>query len=74
MHRTQIYFEEAFFEELKEQAKQANTSISGYIRDVVAKDLAKAKQPKDAPDFSEFAGLWQGREISQESLREKAWK
>ncbi|MDY0135975.1 MAG: hypothetical protein RBS36_02275 [Thiomicrospira sp.] len=74
MHRTQIYFDEAFFEELKQQAKQANTSISGYIRDVLAKDLAKAKKPEVTVDFSEFAGLWQDREISQESLREKAWK
>jgi predicted DNA-binding ribbon-helix-helix protein len=74
MHRTQIYFEEAFFEELKKQAKQANTSLSGYIRDVLAKDLAKAKKQNDNADFSEFAGLWQDRDISQASLRDKAWK
>lgn len=74
MHRTQIYFEKAFFEALKQQAKQANTSISGYIRDVLAKDLAKAKNASEAPDFSEFAGMWQDRDISQDALREQAWR
>jgi len=25
-------------------------------------------------DFSDFSGIWENREISQESLREEAWK
>jgi hypothetical protein len=24
--------------------------------------------------FSEFVGIWKGREITQESIREEAWK
>ncbi len=32
-----------------------------------------AKEPKKTP-LSEFSGMWEGRDISQESIREKAWK
>ncbi len=31
------------------------------------------KQEKENP-FSEFEGMWEKREISQESIREEAWK
>ena len=33
------------------------------------------KQDKEVKNrFSEFAGIWKERDITQESLREKAWK
>jgi len=32
------------------------------------------KQEKSKNRFSEFSGMWENRDISQELLREKAWK
>ncbi|MCH9739925.1 MAG: hypothetical protein K0U38_03665 [Epsilonproteobacteria bacterium] len=34
------------------------------------------KQDKEQPQsrFSEFAGIWKDRDITQESIREKAWR
>ncbi len=74
MHRTQIYFEEALFEEIKAQANALSISLSAYIRETLKKDLQNRKQKPQPNDFSQFAGMWQDREITQESLREQAWK
>ena len=74
MHRTQIYFEEELFSELKKQANQLGLSISAYIRDTLKKDLQKRQQEPKKVDFSEFAGMWKDRDISIEKIREKAWK
>jgi len=74
MHRTQIYFEEPFFEELKSQANAMGVSLSAYIRDTLKKDLKNKKNKPQSNDFSKFAGMWEGRETTQETLREQAWK
>ena len=74
MHRTQIYFEEPFFEELKRQANTLGISLSAYIRDTLKKDLDEKKKKPSPTDFSNFSGIWKDRDISQDSLREKAWK
>ena len=74
MHRTQIYFEEPFFEELKSQANALGVSLSAYIRDTLKKDLQKKKNEPQTHDFSQFAGMWEDRGITQDSLREQAWK
>ena len=74
MHRTQIYFEEELFTELKQQANQLGLSISAYIRETLKKDLEKRKKEPKKVDFSEFSGMWQDRDISIETIREKAWK
>lgn len=74
MHRTQIYFEEPFFEELKRQANTLGISLSAYIRDTLKKDLDEKKKKPSSADFSNFSGMWKDRDISQDSLREKAWK
>ena len=74
VHRTQIYFEESLLEELKKQANLLGLSMSAYIRNTLKKDLeAKSREPQ-ALDFSKFSGMWENREIDQESLRKKAWK
>ena len=74
MHRTQIYFEETMFEEIKEKSNKLGLSVSAYIREVLEKDLAiESKIAKDI-DFSEFAGIWKGKDIDQSTLRKKAWK
>ena len=74
MQRTQIYFEENLLEEIKQQAKQLNISMSAYIRKTLKKDLQnKNKKPKTS-NFSEFSGMWEGRDITQESIRKDAWK
>ena len=70
MHRTQIYFEEAMFQEIKKRARKAGLSISAYIRHIIAKELAPSKKT----DRKKFAGLWENRDVSLESLRKKAWK
>jgi len=74
MHRTQIYFEEHFFEELKQQASTLGLSLSAYIRQTLKKELQKTKNRPQIMDFSQFAGMWKDRDITQTSLREDAWK
>ena len=74
MHRTQIYFEEVMFEELKQRANMIGVSISEYIRSIVQKELKKEQKKRNKLDFKQFAGIWEDRDISLESIREKAWK
>jgi len=73
MHRTQIYFEESLFEEIRKEAIKRKKSISSFIRDVLKKELKNIKQ-KEKIDFNEIAGLWESRDIDMKTLREKAWK
>lgn len=74
MHRTQIYFEERLFEELKQQANSLGISLSAYIRDTLKKDLQEKNKKPSSIDLSHFSGMWEDRDITQESLREQAWK
>ena len=74
MHRTQIYFEETMFEAIKQKASALNVSVSSYIRDTLKKELESQQHHDEPIDFSEFAGLWEDSEITQDSLRKKAWK
>ena len=74
MHRTQIYFEEPLFEEIKRQANALSISLSAYIRDTLKKDLEEKRKKPSSTDFSNFSGIWKDRDISQDSLRNKAWK
>lgn len=74
MHRTQIYFEEEVFEEIKKTARTMNVSVSSFIRTTLAKEIEAKKKAKKPLDFSEFAGLWADSDIDQKSLRKKAWK
>jgi len=74
LHRTQIYFEESLFEEIKKEANSLGISISAYIRDVLKRDLDRKKREPKKVELSRFAGLWKNRDITQKSLREKAWK
>ena len=74
MHRTQIYFDESLFEELKNQANSLGLSLSAYIRKTLKKDLEEKKKKPQALDFSHFSGMWEDRDITQESIRKKAWK
>ena len=74
MHRTQIYFEEPFFEELKRQANTLGISLSAYIRETLKKDMEEKKKKPSSVDLSNFSGMWEDRDISQDSLREQAWK
>lgn len=74
MHRTQIYFEESLFEELKRQANTVGMSLSAYIRQTLKKDLDEKKKKPSSVDLSQFSGMWEKRDISQSSLRKKAWR
>jgi len=74
MHRTQIYFDEPLFEEIKREANILGISLSAYIREVLKKELNHNKKQPEHIDLSNFSGMWKNREITQESLREKAWK
>ena len=74
MHRTQIYFEEPLFREIKRQANALGLSLSAYIREVLQRDIDNRKKKPQKLDLSEFSGMWEDRNITQESLREKAWK
>lgn len=44
MHRTQIYFEEPLFVEIKSQANNLGLSLSAYIRETLEKDLQDRKK------------------------------
>ncbi|WP_187647279.1 hypothetical protein [Nitrosophilus labii] len=72
MHRTQIYFEEELFEEIKKEAFKRGESISSYIRSVLKKEIKKKKNRKI--NFNEIAGLWEDKNMDLISLRESAWK
>ena len=74
MHRTQIYFEEELFEALKKQANGLGLSLSAYIRNTLKEDLDERKKQPQVLDFTDFSGMWKNREITQASIREKAWK
>ena len=74
MHRTQIYFEETLFEELKRQANILGISLSAYVRETLKKDLQEKKSREEHVNFDKFSGMWKERTITQDSLREKAWK
>lgn len=73
MHRTQLYFDEAVLARVQQRARAAGVSVSAYIRELVRQDLER--EPENKPiDLSEFSGLWEGRDIDQQGLRDKAWK
>jgi len=74
MHRTQLYFDEALYEEVKQTAKSMNITISAYIRNVLKKELERQKEEVKPIDFTEFTGMWKDRSITQEAIRNKAWK
>ncbi len=74
MHRTQIYFDEPLFDELKRQASLLGVSISAYIRDTLKKDIEEKNRKKPSIDFDSVAGIWADRDISVESIRKSAWK
>ncbi len=74
MHRTQIYFEEQFFESVKKKAKELNISVSAYIRDTIKKDLESQNSIQEPINLSTFSGQWKDYDISIKSIREKAWK
>ena len=38
----------------------------------IQKNIATPTEPQNK--FSEFAGIWKDRDITQESIREQAWK
>ncbi len=37
-------------------------------------DLDERKKQPQVLDFSDFSGMWENREITQASIREKVWK
>ena len=57
MHRTQIYFEETLFEELKRQANILGISLSAYVRDTLKKDLQEKKSRQEDVNFDQFSGM-----------------
>ncbi len=45
-----------------------------YVDNISRANLpATSEAEKTAADFFELAGIWAGRDISQESLRKQAW-
>ena len=73
MHRTQIYFEEPFFAEIKAQANILGVSLSAYIRDALKRDMKQKREKPQKSDYARYAGMWRGRDISQKSIRRNAW-
>ena len=74
MHRTQLYFDETLFEQVKQRARGLGVSVSAYIRGAVKSQLAHEQAPEAPLDLSAYSGMWKDREVTQRSLREQAWK
>ncbi len=74
MHRTQIYFDEPLFHDLKRQASLLGVSISAYIRDTLKKDIEEKKQQSSSIDFDAMSGIWKDKDVTIDSIREKAWR
>ena len=74
MHRTQLYFDETMFEQVKQRARGLGLSVSAYIREAVKNQLAHEQAFVAPLDLSTYSGMWKDREITQQSLREQAWK
>jgi len=49
-----------------------NKQVSKYYSNI-DKICIKSKENKALSEFFEYAGLWKDREISLDSIREKAW-
>ncbi len=71
MHRTQIYFEESMFEELKQQANSMGLSLSAYIRQTLKADLKEKNKEHKTPDFSDFDGLWKDKDKARHHFAKK---
>lgn len=74
MHRAEIDFDDTLFAAVEEKAKSLNLSVPTYIKKVLKKDVREKEIPSDKTDFSEFAGIWEDYDISQDAIRKKAWK
>ena len=44
-----------------------------FVESVASTDMPAEKRQGEEADFFAMAGLWAGRDISLQSLREKAW-
>jgi hypothetical protein len=60
MHRTQIYFDDKMFDELKARASHLNLSISEYIRRILKQEFNKNAREASI-DFSPYIGIWKNR-------------
>lgn len=74
MHRTQLYFDEDLFSEVKQAAGGLNMTVSAYIREVLRNELKQRRERALDTDFSDYVGMWKDQPVDQESLRKKAWK
>lgn len=74
MHRTQLYFDESIFEQVRQRAAAKGISVSAYIRQVVSQDLERTSTTSQSLDLGEFSGMWDARDIDTRALRDKAWK
>ena len=74
MHRTQVYFDESLYEEIKKEAARQGLSMSAYIRQALKKELIRRKRTAIKPDLRKFAGLWGDREVDVSRLRKRAWR
>jgi hypothetical protein len=71
MHRTQIYFDEALFAQIKKAAAARGETISAWIRHAVTNELRRTRK---RVDFQSVKGIWKDRDIDLERLRKEAWR
>ena len=57
----------------KAQALKDFLQTLDFVESVSQPGLSKKRRQTKSVDFFSLAGLWAGREISQESLRKEAW-
>lgn len=74
MHRTQLYFDEELFDQVKRRSKGMGLSVSAFIREAVRKQMEEEFSASQPVDLSEFSGMWMDNDVTQKGLRGKAWK
>ena len=59
----------------KQKAKSLLTFLKTleFVESVASTDMPAEKGQGEEADFFALAGLWSGRDISLQSIREKAW-
>ena len=54
MHRTQLYFDETLFNQIKQTANSMNMTVSAYIREVLKKSWKHSNKNHSQSTFQSF--------------------
>jgi len=73
--RLNLMIDEALYEQARRHSYEVKKSISAMVRESLRDYLEKAQAPEiEKQSYQNFSGLWQGRDINLQEIRDKAWK